>query len=154
MKQLEIWQCSCNAYNAPSLIFCASCGETKHAGTPKKAVSKRSSNHQAMSTLEADFWRRITKSDIPEPKHEWRFDYRRRWRFDFAWPSVMLAVELEGGVWSRGRHTRGAGYIADTEKYNKAVELGWRVLRYASVDTACIEQVERVYNKLIKEQAA
>jgi len=42
----------------------------------------------------------------------------------------MIAVEVEGGVWSRGRHVRGAGYLADLEKYNAAVVMGWRVLRY------------------------
>jgi very-short-patch-repair endonuclease len=53
----------------------------------------------------------------------------RRWRFDFAWPDRKVALEVEGGVWISGRHTRAAGYINDTEKYNEAVLLGWRVLR-------------------------
>lgn len=85
---------------------------------------------------------------IPEPQREFRFDSARRWRFDFAWPDRRLAVEVEGGVWVRGRHTRGAGYLKDLEKYNRAVELGWRVLRYPPnalhlVDT--YEQIARVY---------
>lgn len=53
----------------------------------------------------------------------------RRWRFDFAWPAHMLAVEVDGGTYSGGRHTRGAGYERDCEKANEAVLRGWRVLR-------------------------
>jgi very-short-patch-repair endonuclease len=71
------------------------------------------------------------KLGLPAPECEYRFDAERRWRFDFAWPNLKLAVETEGGVWIRGRHVRPVGYLADLEKYNRAVVLGWRVLRYA-----------------------
>ena len=59
-----------------------------------------------------------------------RFAEGRRWRFDFAWPGEKLAVEVEGGIFTRGRHTRGTGMLADMEKYNRAALLGWRVLRF------------------------
>jgi hypothetical protein len=39
------------------------------------------------------------------------------------------AIEIEGGVWSGGRHTRGGGYIKDAEKYNEAAFAGWAVIR-------------------------
>jgi hypothetical protein len=55
---------------------------------------------------------------------------KREWRFDVAAPVQRIAIEIEGGVWTRGRHTRGKGYIEDMEKYNRAVVLGWRLLRY------------------------
>jgi hypothetical protein len=54
------------------------------------------------------------------------------WRFDFAWPDLMLAVEVEGGMWSGGRHNRAQGFAEDCRKYNAAVRLGWRVLRYTT----------------------
>jgi very-short-patch-repair endonuclease len=60
---------------------------------------------------------------------EYRFAKDRRWRFDFCWPDSMLALEVEGGIWTGGRHTRGSGYIADIEKYNRATSEGWRVFR-------------------------
>jgi hypothetical protein len=66
---------------------------------------------------------------LPEPVTEHRFHPERRWRFDFAWPDLMVAVEVEGGVWVGGRHTRGKGFLADMEKYNHAAEAGWCVLR-------------------------
>jgi hypothetical protein len=63
---------------------------------------------------------------------EYRFDLTRRWRFDFAWPGIKVAVELEGGVYSRGRHSRGAGFVADCDKYNAATLAGWNVYRYTA----------------------
>jgi hypothetical protein len=59
---------------------------------------------------------------------------RRRWRFDFAWPEQLVAVELEGGIWTGGAHTRGKHYQSDCEKYNAAALRGWRVLRYTTDD--------------------
>ena len=64
---------------------------------------------------------------------EYRFSPPRRWRFDFAIPSEKIAIEIEGGVFTGGRHTRGVGYLKDIEKYNTATSLGWRVLRFTHV---------------------
>lgn len=54
----------------------------------------------------------------------------RLWRFDYALPYAMLGIEIEGGVYIGGAHTRGAHFESDCEKYNAAVILGWRVLRF------------------------
>ena len=69
-------------------------------------------------------------SFFPRPVREFAFHPTRKWRFDFAWPEYKIAVECEGGAWSGGRHTRGAGFIADCEKYNAAALAGWRVFRF------------------------
>lgn len=63
---------------------------------------------------------------------EFKFDPERKWRFDFLIPP-NVGIEIEGGVWSQGRHTRGSGFIADCEKYNSAAMLGYKVLRYTSI---------------------
>ena len=60
---------------------------------------------------------------------EYKFHPERRWRFDFAAPTVKLAIEIEGGVWIQGRHSRGAGMIADMRKYNNATSMGWKLIR-------------------------
>lgn len=62
---------------------------------------------------------------------EYRFHPERKWRFDFALPCRRLAIEIEGGVWIRGRHTRGKGFLGDCVKYSTAAVLGWRVIRLA-----------------------
>lgn len=78
---------------------------------------------------------------LPQPTPEYRFAPPRRWRFDYAWPADVLiahgvscarggiAIEVEGGAFTRGRHTRGAGFVKDMEKYNAAALAGWKVLR-------------------------
>ncbi|MDV5862010.1 hypothetical protein QM298_14095 [Pseudomonas mendocina] len=64
-----------------------------------------------------------------EPVREHRFHPVRRWRFDLAFPEIKLAVEVEGGLYVGGRHSRGQGYENDLEKYGEAQRLGWTVYR-------------------------
>jgi very-short-patch-repair endonuclease len=86
------------------------------------------------SPLERLLAHQIEEAGLPTPEREYRFHPVRKWRFDFAWPSERLAVEVEGGVWTRGRHTRGSGFVKDVEKYNAAMQLGWMVLRFTKQD--------------------
>ena len=60
---------------------------------------------------------------------EYGFDKMRKWRSDFAYVQGKVLVEIEGAVWSQGRHTRGSGFIKDCEKYNTATIMGWVVIR-------------------------
>ena len=54
----------------------------------------------------------------------------RRFRFDFCWVKERLAVEIQGGTYSRGAHARPLGIKRDYEKGNLAVQFGWRVLQF------------------------
>ncbi len=83
----------------------------------------------AGSHLELNFLSLLKIANLPNPEREFKFSPSRKWRFDFAYPDLKIAIEIEGGVWARGRHTRPQGFIDDCEKYNAAVLLGWRVLR-------------------------
>jgi very-short-patch-repair endonuclease len=67
--------------------------------------------------------------NLPAPTTEHRFHPVRKWRFDVAFVEQRLAVEVEGGVFIQGRHSRGIGLEADAEKYAEAAILGWTVLR-------------------------
>lgn len=66
---------------------------------------------------------------MPVPEAEYRFAPPRRWRFDYCWPDRLLAVEVDGGGWNNGRHSRGLGMRNDCEKFAEALMRGWRVLR-------------------------
>lgn len=68
---------------------------------------------------------------VPRPLPEFRFAVLagRLWRFDWAWPDQQLAIEVDGGGYTFGRHHRYAGFAEDCVKLNTAVVLGWRVLR-------------------------
>lgn len=72
---------------------------------------------------------RFPKMDV---QREYKFHPTRRWRFDFAIPDHMVAIEVEGGTWANGRHTRGSGFEKDCEKYNAATLDGWRVFRFTT----------------------
>lgn len=78
---------------------------------------------------------------------EHQFHPTRKWRFDYAHASTMIAIEIEGGIWSGGRHTRGEGYAKDCEKYNAAVHLGWRVFRITRPNTAELQQIIDTINR-------
>jgi hypothetical protein len=85
---------------------------------------------------------------IPQPVAEHRFHASRRWRFDYAWPDngCKVALEIEGGAWTGGRHFRGKGALADMEKYNEAAIAGWIVIRRTPSDATnaeCADLIKR-----------
>lgn len=65
---------------------------------------------------------------LPAPEHEFRFHPERKWRFDFCWQSARVAMEVQGAIFTGGRHVRGAALVKEHEKLNHAAILGWRVL--------------------------
>lgn len=91
--------------------------------TPLPAILRTA----GMSALSAKFLQLWSFLGGPPLVQEYKFHTRRRWRFDFALPDRKIAVEINGGVWVHGRHTRARGYLADREKINAATADGWRV---------------------------
>lgn len=67
--------------------------------------------------------------DLPAPEPEFKFHSTRKWRFDWAWPRFRIAVEVDGGQWTKfgGRHMTDA----DRDKINAAASLGWRVYHFS-----------------------
>lgn len=71
---------------------------------------------------------------------EHKFDDKRKFRFDWAIPSLRLGVEYEGLMSKKSRHTTPTGFTNDAEKYNLAQISGWRVLRYTALNYKNIER--------------
>lgn len=84
-------------------------------------------------------------------EQEYKFHPKRKWRADFHIVGKKILVEVEGGVWSNGRHTRGKGYIGDMEKYNAAVVMGYQVLRFSTEQVKsglAVQQIEMMVGDL------
>ena len=80
---------------------------------------------------------------------EFSFHPERRWRFDYAFPDKMVALEIEGGTWAKSRHTTGKGYREDCIKYSEAAILGWVVIR-ATTDMVKDGTVYLLLDKALK----
>ncbi len=76
-----------------------------------------------------------------EIEKEYKFHPERRWRFDFAIPSLMIGIEYNGMQSAKSRHTTLMGYTGDREKINAAQSLGWKVLEFTVLN----------YKKVISE---
>jgi hypothetical protein len=76
-----------------------------------------------------------------ELKEEHKFHPERKWRFDWAIPAFMIAVEYEGLMSNKSRHTTIKGFTGDTDKYNAAQVLGWRVIRLTALNYKSLIQI-------------
>jgi len=91
------------------------------------AASVKSEAEEAFAAA----WYEVQEREgLMPPVRELKFHPERRWKFDFAWPELKLAVEIEG----QGRHQTFVGFRRDCDKYNAALAMGWRVLRFPAAD--------------------
>jgi len=95
-----------------------------------------------MATYDRILFMFLKALNLPYPQPEYKFHPYRRWRFDYAWIDRKVALEIEGGVWTQGRHNRAKGFIGDMEKYNAAMILGWKVLRVLPTQVVSGEAVK------------
>lgn len=102
-----------------------------YAPQPKAEKSKKPPKAKHPSVGEAALILQLRAHKIAY-ETEFKFCQHRRWRSDFLITGTKILVEVEGGTWSGGRHTRGKGYTADCEKYSWAASNGWVVLRYTT----------------------
>jgi hypothetical protein len=70
-----------------------------------------------------------------------------------------VAVELDGGIFSGGGHNRGVHFTSDAEKQNAATILGWRLLRYTTLDlkrrpVQCAHEVAALLAQITPEDCA
>jgi len=84
-------------------------------------------------------------------EQEFYFHPKRKWRADFHLIDKKILVEVEGGIWSGGRHTRGKGYLGDMEKYNAATMMGFQVIRFSTDQVKsghAIQQIEKMVGEI------
>jgi hypothetical protein len=87
-------------------------------------------------------WRR---NNGPELQKEFQFYTDRKWRADYKVVGHKVLIELEGGIYTKSRHTTAGGYIEDCMKYNKAQLLGYTVYR---IPTGCA--TDKVIGEIIE----
>ena len=103
-------------------------------GGGRKATTKRPNKikgEKVQSKGEAKLARDLKALKI-EFEQEFKFHPKRKWKADFHLIGKKILVEVEGGIWSGGRHTRAKGYIGDMEKYNAATMMGYQVIRFST----------------------
>jgi len=68
----------------------------------------------------------LPEVEYPFARHCHEPAYRGRlWRFDYCWPQADVFLEVQGGLWTGGRHVRGQALLREYEKLNAATALGW-----------------------------
>ena len=100
-----------------------------------------------MSEPERKFLQYWTMLGGPLLVQEHKFHPTRKWRFDFAHLVTKNAFEIEGGVWTGGRHTSGVGFTKDAEKYIEAQFAEWTIWRLTT-DQITAPLIERLIAKI------
>jgi very-short-patch-repair endonuclease len=74
----------------------------------------------------------------------------RKFRFDFCFPALKLAIEFEGGIFiPKSGHNTAKHYTKDTFKYNLATIKGFRILRYTAMNyTSAINDLNLIYGDI------
>ena len=116
--------------------------------TRPKGRSKRPKvkGEKVPNEFEAKLARELKTLKI-EFEQEFEFHPKRKWRADFHLVGKKILVEVEGAIWSGGRHTRSKGYIGDMEKYNAATMMGFQVIRFSTDQVKsghAIQQIEKM----------
>jgi hypothetical protein len=113
----------------------------KRSVCQKAQVGKLKREPSALAVKFEEMWKALGG---PELTPEFRF-HTRRWRLDYYHPGSMVAIELEGGIFTNGRHSRPKGMQADCDKYNAAACVSIFVYRLTTgqVTRERVEQIIR-----------
>ena len=84
------------------------------------------------SHLEDTLYLQLRAAKLPLPQRQFRFHPTRKWVLDFAWTDRLVGVEVNGGTYTRGAHSRHWGQKRDCEKNNAALLEGWVVFAFTS----------------------
>jgi len=103
------------------------------AAAAGRASGKRERSSEAPD-IEGALVVELQRAGLGGYERNYRFDPRRRLELDFAWIAARVAIEVQGGVHSRGAHVRPEGYRRDAEKSRRAQLMGWLVLPCLAAD--------------------
>lgn len=106
----------------------------KYCGKVQHNIPERGCKEKAWLLLNLQYWANKHSLTL-ETEH--LFMPGRKWRLDFAFSGVKIAVEYEG-IFKKDKgktgHTSIGGVLRDIEKYNAAMLLGWRIIRVTAKD--------------------
>ena len=115
--------------------------------TPDSPAKKRKPSYTAEQVIK---W--CEQHGLPRPVFEHRFHPVRKWRMDIAfWNDADkdgVAIEVQGGLWIRGGHNRGAQMKSDWEKLHEAQKLGWKMIYCEPKDLLTTETAQLVKDLL------
>lgn len=92
----------------------------------KSAKKQKDSNR--IKRIHSQFTDWLTLNKIAFVK-EYKFCKERKWKIDYYLPDLNAAIEVEGGVWSGGRHINPKGFLNDLDKYNAITMAQIQLLR-------------------------
>lgn len=106
-----------------------------------------------MSVLEEVLYSHILVAGIPVPERQEKIIPNRKFQFDFSWPLYKIVVEVDGGEWIQGRHSRGKGMASDNEKMNEVQLLGWKIFRFTGKQVTsgyALSFLQRYFSSAVK----
>lgn len=109
-----------------------------HIPKEEKVHGKKVTKHFQKRSKEKDWigWNLLywCNARCLELREDYRFHPERKWAYDWAVPSLKIAVEYEGLFSEKSRHTTAKGYTGDTNKYNAGQALGWKIIRLTALN--------------------
>lgn len=166
MKSTSIFR-QLRAYNVPidqARAAAERYGDESGVPTPTQKLAKlikRAARKKAVEFERKKYRLWCQANGLPMPVFEYQFakeTFRRHWRWDICWPDVDgdggVSVEVDGGAWTQGRHTRGAGFIEDQKKRAAGVQLGWRILNVTPDRLHAADTLSALKSLLLNQVAA
>lgn len=128
----------------------------KLPGDYKKQPTAKRPGQRDKSAAFGMLWARFHQ-DMEQPVAQYQFCPTRKWRCDWAFVESRLIVEIEGGLWTGGGHSRGSGVKRDIERSNWMAANDWRLLRFTTNElqerpVQLIEDVAAVLEKLTNQK--
>lgn len=104
----------------------------KDSGKPKNIIPPKKTKGLVWLEWNLEYW---CKEHALTLTREHQFCPGRKFRFDFCVIDLKIAVEFEGGIYQQiSGHNTAKHYTKDTDKYNWAAVLGWRVIRVTAMN--------------------